>query len=469
MAVPAKILLVILLVVTSILADIPTNCTVEETVGVWTFQIGKAKQSNHVDCTKSFQVETEVIIKLELPNKATILPNMVNDDDLLVGTWTMIYDQGFEVIIGGKRYFAFQYYLKDMKTHKIISYCDRTFAGWVHNDVVHDTFPPTNWACYKGKKAKGLEDQGKVSHLNWHPLKEDQTSNEEIFELVSQINEAQNSWKATFYSKDESFMKFTGRDAMKTPIRDILPKDKVKPEVTDRISHDMPMAFDWRNVNGVNYVSDIRNQEECGSCYAFASMAMLESRIRIRTNNTVKPVLSTQNVVSCSSYSQGCEGGFPYLVAGKFAQDFGVIDELCYRYRGFDERCHPDRIGCKRTYVSNYGYVGGYFGACTEDLMLQSLVKYGPLAVSFEVYPDFRYYKSGVYHHTGISSTNRPVEVTNHVVVIVGYGIEDGQKFWTVKNSWGTGWGEDGFFRIRRGNDECAIESMAVWAEPYIQ
>lgn len=76
----------------------------------------------------------------------------------------------------------------------------------------------------------------------------------------------------------------------------------------------LPTEFDWRNVNGQNFVSPIRNQGTCGSCYAFASMAMLEARVRVESGNAKQPVFSTQNVVSCSSYSQGCEGGKQVVV-----------------------------------------------------------------------------------------------------------------------------------------------------------
>lgn len=100
--------------------------------------------------------------------------------------------------------------------------------------------------------------------------------------------------------------------------------------------------------------------------------------------------------------------------------------------------------------------------------MKLELVLRGPMAVAFEVYSDFMLYKEGIYHHTGLQDDFNPFELTNHAVLLVGYGTdpESGEKFWIVKNSWGTSWGEDGYFRIRRGTDECAIESIAVSATP---
>ncbi|GFQ88117.1 dipeptidyl peptidase 1 [Trichonephila clavata] len=96
------------------------------------------------------------------------------------------------------------------------------------------------------------------------------------------------------------------------------------------------------------------------------------------------------------------------------------------------------------------------------------LVENGPVTVAFQVYPDFMLYKGGVYHHTGIGSRFNPFHLVNHGVLITGYGIDNntGEKFWIVKNSWGTAWGEGGYFRIRRGINECNIESMAVSAIP---
>ena len=90
----------------------------------------------------------------------------------------------------------------------------------------------------------------------------------------------------------------------------------------------LPMEFDWRNVNGVNYVSPVRDQATCGSCYAFATMAMFEARSRIKSNNTLKYVLSPQDIVSCSEYSQGCEGGTTAYTCILVSQ-VRAMDDLC--------------------------------------------------------------------------------------------------------------------------------------------
>lgn len=99
-------------------------------------------------------------------------------------------------------------------------------------------------------------------------------------------------------------------------VKNILIKWSSKPKtaaITDEIrklADAMPTSFDWRNVNGVNYVSPIRNQGSCGSCYAFASMAMNEARLRIQTNNSIQTILSPQDIIECSEYAQGCNGNY---------------------------------------------------------------------------------------------------------------------------------------------------------------
>lgn len=104
-----------------------------------------------------------------------------------------------------------------------------------------------------------------------------------------------------------------------------------------KIAESLPPAWDWRNVNGTNFVGPVRDQMRCGSCYAWAALGMLESRIRIVSNNRLNVSLSVQDVVEFSPYSQGCSGGFPYLV-GKYAEDFGLVHENCNPYTVYKRR-----------------------------------------------------------------------------------------------------------------------------------
>lgn len=286
--------------------------------------------------------------------------------------------------------------------------------------------------------------------------------------MIETINLQQKSWKATAYSwmegmSHDSLMKMRGGIKSKIHSR---PTVSPASNLVRRQAEFLPDSWDWRNVSGVNYVPAVRNQGACGSCYAFSATAMVESRIRVATKNDVAVTLSPQDIVSCSDYSQGCEGGFPYLIGGKYAQDFGMVAEECNPYIGKDSTCSEK--SCSRTFVAKYRYVGGFYGACNEESMKLSLVQSGPMSVSFEVYPDFMHYSSGVYHHSGLLDKFNPFELTNHAVLLVGYGTDEETKedYWLVKNSWGTKWGEDGYFRILRGHDECGIESIAVEVTP---
>jgi len=100
------------------------------------------------------------------------------------------------------------------------------------------------------------------------------------------------------------------------------------------------------------------------------------------------------------------------------------------------------------------------------------LVKTGPIVIGFLVTDEFQHYKGGIFVSTGLklspSLKFNPLESTNHAVLVVGYGVESGVKYWIVKNSWGPEWGEKGYFRIRRGTDELGIESLGVYAKAYL-
>jgi cathepsin C len=139
-------------------------------------------------------------------------------------------------------------------------------------------------------------------------------------------------------------------------------------------------------------------------------------------------------------------------------------------YVAHEQQCASFSRSCKRWYVRQYGYIGGYYGATTVEDMQREIMANGPVPVSIMAYQDFMQYKSGIYiHHkdteklgASSSSPDPHFEITNHVVEIVGWGEEHGTPYWIVKNSWSEKWGEQGYVRVRRGTDEIAIESEVI-------
>ncbi|ROT79069.1 cathepsin C [Penaeus vannamei] len=403
-------------------ADIPVACYYEDIRGTWTFQETERSGDSSLSCDALGPVVHTKTFTLSFPDTAT--DELGNE-----GTWTMISSQGFEVNINGRSYFAFSYYEGDWENS--VSYCDRTFNGWSRDKTVR------NWSCFKGqkntqvaprvpKRTQRLQDQQyRVDHRH-----------------IAQINAIQTSWTAKAYPQFEQYtieemqLRSGGHGSSLPPAS----PPSSSPELLARLSL-LPENFDWRDVEGVNYVGGVRDQAQCGSCYVFASTAMLESRLRVKTRNQRQDVFSTQDVVSCSAVSQGCNGGFKYLIAGRYAMEQGMVAEECNPYTAQDDPCDTD-ASCARTYVSEYEYVGGYYGACNEELMLQALVEKGPLPVGYMVYDDFRNYEGGIYHHTGFKNDFNPLEATSHAVLLVGYGVDNttGEKYWTCKNSWGRGW-----------------------------
>lgn len=431
--------------------DTPANCTYDDVRGYWLLSESQLTE----DCSNAGPVVNTLKVDLQFPNVAF-------DEFGNKGYWAIIYNQGFEVVINFRKYFAFSKYKQSGPT--VTSYCNSTLPGWSH-DILGN-----NWLCYSATKV--VPSPPKV-HIE-RQLIGLATNRTYILrkEHIRQINVNQSSWKAKAYIENHSISiadLIRRRGGLKSKIHGIPPPMPADREIRQE-AENLPEEWDWRNVSGINYVSPVRNQGSCGSCYAFSSVGMIEARLRVATKNRTTVVLSPQDVVSCSKYAQGCNGGFPYLIAGKYGQDFGLTPEECDPYQGLDSKCKEK--DCRRYFTAYFGYVGGFYGGCNEELMKLGLVHNGPMSVSFEVYDDFMSYSSGIYHHTGIADRENfgfnPFALTNHAVLLVGYGADKntGEKYWTVKNSWGTGWGESGYFRIRRGTNECSIESIAVEAFP---
>jgi hypothetical protein len=323
----------------------------------------------------------------------------------------------------------------------------------------------------------------------------------------------------------------------------------------------LPENFTWRDqYKDVEWQAPITVQGNCGSCYAVAAVYALQSRANLLLaregiNEPIK--LSTQSVVSCSYYNQGCNGGLEMLVH-RHAKEAGIPLESCMPYTSGSTGAVPMCVSqcfddpSELVYAKDYGYVGGFNGQCSEARLLRNLYEYGPLTVAVNVEnarvgslsgmpghqasgrgdtdtialklegnniadvlgdlsrsPSmFQYLSSSgpevVDDQTGflfirasrikngldeaasvISETLAKLnrvdvrltdaltigihgwEYIDHSIVLLGYGVKpDGNKFWSIRNSWG-GYGEYGAYtNLDRGSDIGAIESGAVWVQP---
>jgi cathepsin C len=460
-------------------ADTPANCTYADVQGKWIFFEGPRAYDRFVNCSNFTEADATQSYVFDL-----LFPNIALDSDGMQGTWTFIYNQGFEVIMPYRRYFAFSYYTTQMLPNGsmlVDSICNATWPGWAHTNT------QAAWSCWTGSFMGPIQPQVDAARPEKrHVLNRPSAAKWPISKaFVDHINKHETLWKASTHEALFGGLTFAEmqRRAGAGTVLPPGPKPKPAPITAEhkRLSAELPENFDWRNVDGINYVSPIRNQGSCGSCYAFGSSAMMEARVRVLSNLTYTPIFSPQDIVSCSNYSQGCEGGFPYLIAGKYGTDFGLVEEECNTYIGNDTATCGTNQNCTRWYTDKYYYVGGFYGACNEPLMRAEIAKNGPLAISFEVTPEFPHYTGGIYRQNytlaaeartvalkADGSSFDPFQLTNHVVAIVGWGVENDVKYWTVKNSWGATWGENGYFRIVRGIDELAIESIAAAAIPLL-
>ncbi|XP_068662704.1 cathepsin B-like protease 3 [Aristolochia californica] len=228
------------------------------------------------------------------------------------------------------------------------------------------------------------------------------------------------------------------------------------------------------NFNDFFGVFNWMGQGHCGSCWAFGAVESLSDRFCVHLNVSIS--LSVNDVLACCGFmcGDGCDGGYPYRAWQYFVQN-GVVTEECDPY--FDDIgcAHP---GCEPVYStpkcekkckvknmlwqeSKHYSVGAYrISSAPEDIMAEVYVN-GPVEVAFTVYEDFAHYKTGVYKHItgGVMG--------GHAVKLIGWGTsEEGEDYWLLANQWNKSWGDNGYFKIRRGTNECGIEEDVVAGLP---
>jgi hypothetical protein len=261
----------------------------------------------------------------------------------------------------------------------------------------------------------------------------------ELAAIQAAIAEAGLQWTAghnpIFDLPDEERMGLLGAD---------IPVDHWDEERSDYTSSSNRFSLDWNDYDGHDWVTGVRNQGQCGSCWDFGALGAFESSVLLALNQPDTELdLSEQFVLSCLDdvgYGSSCNGGWGHDVYN-FIRDYGVPLESCFPY----EASHgiPCSGACNE-YEEQLLYLGDFHEITGDwvdvEAINEALVEYGPVCTVFWVYSDFNAYTGGVYQHTYGGHEG------GHLVEIVGF--DNNLQCWIVKNSWGGSWGEEGFFRI---------------------
>eukprot|EP00948_MAST-09A_sp_MAST-9A-sp1_P002052 g2052.t1 len=244
-------------------------------------------------------------------------------------------------------------------------------------------------------------------------------------------------------------------------------------------SSSLPESFDARTgkfASCSSVIGHIRDQSDCGSCWAFGSTEAFNDRHCIKTGDTT--LMSVEDTTSCCGFlqcfSMGCNGGQPSGAWNWFKRtgvvtggDYGdKTGESCRAYslapcaHHVPEYSTPkclkkcDDNGYTKVYSQDKNKASSAYSLGSEAEIMQDIYTYGPVTGAFTVYGDFPSYKSGVYTHQSGSMLG------GHAIKIMGWGVENGVKYWLVANSWNEEWGDGGTFKIKRGTNECGIESQ---------
>lgn len=218
---------------------------------------------------------------------------------------------------------------------------------------------------------------------------------------------------------------------------------------------DIPVELDWRTVEG--RVTEVEDQGQCGSCWAFASTGALEGQMAVRAQSKKLIPLSQQNLVDCSQTNMGCSGGLMANAWTDMARKGGIESLKSYPYWAVQGRCQFKK---SKSVFTSSKYVILEEG--NEELLKKTVAVYGPVAALINASSKmFNSYSGGIYNQRFCDHRYQSLD---HAVLVVGYGTDKvGGDFWIVKNSWGEDWGEKGYFRMSRNKrNMCGIATAPM-------
>jgi len=306
---------------------------------------------------------------------------------------------------------------------------------------IFDVTLDTHWANYKEVHGKDYGKDDTVKRLIW----------EANLNYINKHNEEANNGLHTYTLKMNKFGDLTSEEfgAIYNGYRGMKQRHGIQYSVSGKAN---PDSVDWRKEG---YVTPIKDQGQCGSCWAFSTVASLEGQ-HFKANGTLVS-LSESNLVDCSQAegNQGCNGGLMDQGFEYIKKNGGIDTEASYPYVPQTRQCRfkKDSIGATDT-----GFVDIAEGS--ESALEDALATVGPISVAIDAsHMSFQFYDEGIYNEPACSSSD-----LDHGVTAVGYGSNDQGDYWIVKNSWGEVWGMDGYILMSRNkHNQCGIASAASY------
>lgn len=359
-------------------------------------------------------------------------------------------------------------------------------VGWGTDNGVDYWVVRNSWGTYWGEQGwfkivKGTNNLGIEGNCQFAvPLKNNQTGSFEFPVDKTQVNGRAPATHAQDQGEDEDTTSVAAKGTCRSENTTFdLPQSE---RVVSPLPHqylgpeDLPAHWDWRDVNGTSYVTWDKNQhipQYCGSCWAQGTTSALSDRIAIMRKGAWPTIdLAPQVLINCPGGGGTCNGGNPGGVYS-YAHRHGIPDQTCQAYQaknlacgdlGVCETCAPSNSsfspGTCKTQVGKLYKVGDHGDVRGVDDMKAEIYARGPIGAGVDATAGLEAYTGGVYQESKF------LPMVNHEISIAGWGTEKGIDYFIVRNSWGTYWGEQGWFRIK--NTDLAIDRKGDWGVPIV-